>query len=69
MTGNYNVNIQINGSIIMYYADDTCTLFSDNIWDLVHRKASAELNHLLQKLNCKITTINYEKTVCITFLM
>lgn len=37
----------------MLSADDTCILFSDNSWDLVHRKASIELNRLIQKLNLK----------------
>lgn len=45
-------NLQIDGSIITN-ADDTCILFSDDFWDLVHRKTIIELNRLIQKINVK----------------
>ena len=46
---------------------DTCLVFSDNFWDLVHNKSIMETNHLIQKLNLVKITINYQKTVCIAF--
>lgn len=44
--------MQIYGSL-MIYADDTCTIVSDNTWNLVYKKTNAELNRLVQKLNKK----------------
>lgn len=36
-------NVQIDGSITTY-ADDTCLVFSDNSWELVHNKSIIETN-------------------------
>jgi hypothetical protein len=59
-------NMQIDGSITTY-ADDTCLVFSDNSWDLVHNKSVIETNRIIQKLNSIKLTINYQKTTCMAF--
>jgi len=51
----------------MLSADDTCILFSDNSWDLVHRNASIELNRLLQKLN--LSRVNLSKWVPLCYTL
>lgn len=42
--------MQIDGSITTY-ADDTCTLFSGNSWELVLRKENIELNRLILEIH------------------
>jgi len=49
--------MQFDGSINTY-ADDTCLLFSDKTWQIVHTKVINKLNCLIQKLNIKKITIN-----------
>jgi len=60
--------MNIDGSITTY-ADYTCIWFSDNTWDLVHSKAIIKTYRLIQNLNAKKKTINYEKTVYMAFLI
>jgi len=59
-------NMQFSGSIITY-VDDACLLFSYKTWEIVHTKTINELNCLIQKLNFKKITINYNKTFFMAF--
>jgi hypothetical protein len=57
---------QLDGTIITY-ADDTCLLFSDTSWASVYIKASTGLNQIIDELNTKKITLNFDKTVFMAF--
>lgn len=47
----------------MTYADDTCLLFSDTLWDNVYLKATKGLNLTYEGLNKICLNMNYDKTM------
>lgn len=59
-------DLKINGQIVTY-ADDTCLLFSGDSWDEVRSIATKEFKKVINYLNHRKLSINYQKTNYINF--
>lgn len=58
--------MKIDGQIVTY-ADDTCLLFSGDTWDEIRFKATHDLKKVINYLNHRKLSINYNKTNFINF--
>ena len=61
-------NLKIEG-LITTYADDTCLLFSGNSWVDVRIKATKGCKRVVDFLNHRKLSINYDKTMFMNFMI
>lgn len=59
-------DLRIKGETIAY-ADDTCIIYEHDTWQQVLESASKDFNDISDYFAANKLTVNYDKTVCVTF--